>query len=75
MDCNTRFSFLADSECTLGLPFVDYPVLLDMTIEPFPTLRYLLYYTDPDLIPLVNSNVSSDFAFSFFSAKAPPSAE
>ncbi|KAK3833800.1 MAG: Alpha/Beta hydrolase protein [Linnemannia elongata] len=44
------------SVCTPGLPFVDYPVPLDMTVELFPTLRYLLYYTDPDLVQLVNSN-------------------
>ncbi|KAF9285358.1 hypothetical protein BGZ88_009558, partial [Linnemannia elongata] len=41
-----------DCVCTPGLPFVDYPVPLDMTVELFPTLRYLLYYTDPDLVPL-----------------------
>ncbi|KAF8938318.1 hypothetical protein BGZ47_008632 [Haplosporangium gracile] len=44
------------SVCTPGLPFVDYPVPVDTTVELFPTLRYLLYYTDPDLVPLVNSN-------------------
>ncbi|KAF9153087.1 hypothetical protein BG015_004103 [Linnemannia schmuckeri] len=44
------------SVCTPGLPFVDYPVPVDMTVELFPTLRYLLYYTDPDLVPLVSSD-------------------
>ncbi|OAQ35518.1 alpha/beta-hydrolase [Linnemannia elongata AG-77] len=61
--------------CTPGLPFVDYPVPLDMTVELFPTLRYLLYYTDPDLVPLVNSNVSFDLSLCFFSVDAPPSEE
>lgn len=66
MDCNAHFSFLDDSLCTPGLPFVDYPVPLDMAVELFPTLRYLLYYTGPDLVPLVNSNVSSDLSFLSF---------
>ncbi|KAG0292142.1 Epoxide hydrolase 3 [Linnemannia gamsii] len=60
IDClgygETVGSSFHNSVCTPGLPFVDYPVPVKMTVEVFPTLRYLLFYTDPDPVPLVNSN-------------------
>ncbi|KAF9123060.1 hypothetical protein BGW39_009301 [Mortierella sp. 14UC] len=41
------------SVCTPDLPFTDYPVPVDMTVEHFPTLRC---YNDPGLILLLDSN-------------------